>query len=265
MLLALLTVLTLVSGTGISAVRAEEEEYTLPREEGTRQITFYWYQESGNYESCDMWIWFPNADGKGYLFHPCAYGAKVVLNVPDDVTQVGFIVRRDCSEPGGSSWGSAVKDFDGDRYAELTGDTTEVYLKPGDANQYKSDDGGKTLYQEKKMTMAGITAMDKIQYMLNPAVRIESLDAVKVIEENTGRELEVTGLSSLNNQVVMGEITVGEDLDLSGVYTVQIEGYDAINAVPTKVFDSDAFVEAYTYDGDDLGATVTEDGTVFKV
>ncbi len=264
MLTALVTVLALVCGTGIPAARAEEE-YVLPREEGTNQITFYWYTESGNYEKCDMWIWFPNADGKGYLFHPCDYGAKVVLNVPEDVTQVGFIVRKDCSEPGGSSWGSATKDFDGDRYAEITGDTTEVYLKPGDGNQYKSDDGGKTLYQEKKMTMAGITEMDKIQYFLNPAVRIASLDQIKVTEQDTGREIEVTGLSSLNNEVVTGVITVGEELDLSRVYTVQIEGYEEITVVPTKVFDTQAFVDKFAYDGDDLGATITENGTVFKV
>ena len=264
MLTALWMALALMCGTGISAAEAEEE-YTLPREEGTRQLTFYWVQDSGNYEKCDMWIWFPNADGRGYLFHPCEYGAKVVLNVPEDVSKVGFIVRKDCSEPGGSSWGSATKDFDGDRYAELTGETTEVYLKPGDGNQYRSDDHGKTLYQEKKMTLAGITALNQIQYFLNPSVRIESLDAVKVTEQETGRALEVTDLSSLNNKVITGTITLGEDLDLSRVYTVQIEGYDAIAAMPTKVFDSETFREQWTYDGDDLGAVPGENGTVFKV
>ena len=264
MLTALWMALALMCGTGISAAEAEEE-YTLPREEGTRQLTFYWVQDSGNYEKCDIWIWFPNADGRGYLFHPCEYGAKVVLNVPEDVSKVGFIVRKDCSEPGGSSWGSATKDFDGDRYAELTGETTEVYLKPGDGNQYRSDDHGKTLYQEKKMTLAGITALNQIQYFLNPSVRIESLDAVKVTEQETGRALEVTDLSSLNNKVITGTITLGEDLDLSRVYMVQIEGYDAIAAMPTKVFDSETFREQWTYDGDDLGAVPGENGTVFKV
>ena len=264
MLTALLTVLALLCGTGIPAARAEEE-YTLPMEEGMRQVVFYWYQDSGNYDACDMWIWLPEKDGRAYLFHPCEYGAKVVLNVPEDTSKVGFIVRRDCSDPGGTSWGSATKDYDGDRYAELTGDVTEVYLKPKDENQYKSDDHGKTLYQEKKMTMAGITGMNEIQYYLNPAVRIESLDQVKVTEQDTGRKLEVTGLSSLNNQVITGKITVGEELDLSRIYTVEIEGYDALAAMPTKVFDTEEFIENYTYDGDDLGAVPGENGTVFKV
>lgn len=262
MLTALLMTLTLFFGP---AAGAEEEEYTLPREEGTRQLTFYWQDEEADYSTCDMWIWYPNADGHGYLFHPCAYGVKVVLNVPEDVSEVGFIVRRRCSDPGGASWGEATKDYDGDRYAEITGDTTEVYLLPGDENQYKSNDGGVTLYQEKKMTMAGIIELNQIQYYLNPAVRLESLDQVTVTEQETGRKLEVTGLSSLNNSVIAGKITVGEELDLTRSYTVQIEGYDAITAVPTGVFDSAAFAEKYNYDGDDLGAVPGENGTTFKV
>ena len=262
---ALLMVLAFLCGPAAVPAACAEEEYTLPREEGTRQLTFYWQDEEADYDTCDMWIWYPNADGHGYLFHPCAYGVKVVLNVPEDVNQVGFIVRRRCSNPGGASWGEATKDYDGDRYAEITGDTTEVYLLPGDENQYKSDDGGVTLYQEKKMTMAGIIGMDQIQYYLNPAVRLESLDQVTVTEQETGRKLEVTGLSSLNNSVIAGKITVGEELDLTRSYTVQIEGYDAITAVPTNVFDSDAFTEKYNYDGNDLGAVSGANGTVFKV
>lgn len=265
----LLTVLAMVLALwgGVPAVPSAraEEEYTLPREEGTRQVVFYWYGEDADYDTCDMWIWYPNADGRGYPFHPCAYGAKVVLNVPESENSVGFIVRRSCSDPGGTSWGSATKDYDGDRYAEISGDVTEVYLKPGDANMYKSDDGGKTLYQEKKMTLAGIVDLNQIQYFLSPAVRVESLDQVKVTDRETGRQLEVTGLSSLNNNVITGKITLGEELDLSRVYMLEIEGYDPIAAVPTRVFDSAAFVENFVYDGDDLGAVLTGSGTRFKV
>ncbi len=265
LLTALLMAFVLWAGTPAALFACAEEEYSLPREEGTRQVIFYWNGDGADYAKCDMWIWYPNADGHGYLFHPCEYGAKVVLNVPESESRVGFIVRRNCSDPGGASWGEATKDFDGDRYADLSGDVTEVYLKPGDANMYKSDDGGKTLYQEKKMTLAGITDMNQIQYFLSPAVRIESLDQVKITDRESGRRLEVTGLSSLNNNVVTGKITVGEELDLSRVYELEIEGFEPIVAVPTKVFDSAAFVENYVYDGDDLGAALIDGGTRFKV
>ena len=258
---SLLTALLML--LAVIPVSAGAEEYTLPMEEGKNQIIFYWDAEDANLDNCDMWIWFPNADGRGYLFHPCEYGAKVVLNVPADVDKVGFIVRRDCSEPGGTSWGSAVKDYDGDRFAAITGEVTEVYLKSADGHQYLSRDGGKTLYEELTFTLAAISGMNEIQYFINPAARIESMDQVRVTEGD--RKLEVTGLSSLNNSVVTGKITLGEELDLSKIYTVEIEGYGAKDAVPTKVFDSPAFKERYTYEGDDLGAVLTETGTRFKV
>ena len=239
------------------------EDYTLEREAGCNQLTFYWYNETGEYDDCDMWIWYPNADGRGYLFHPCDYGAMVVLNVPEDITEVGFIVRRGCSDPGGTSWGDATKDYDGDRFAQITGPDTEVYLKPGDAAMYMSDDGGTTVYQAKKFNMAGIVAMDQIKYSITPALRIESLDQVQVLDGD--RQLPVTELSSLNNEVVTGVITVGEKLDLSKTYTVKIEGYEPCTAMPTQVFDSPEFEAEFVYDGDDLGAVIEGDHTNFKL
>ncbi len=238
-------------------------EYVLEREEGHNQVTFYWHADNVDYSTCDMWIWFPNRDGRGYLFHPCAYGAKVVVNVPEDVAEVGFIVRRNCSDPGGTSWGEATKDYDGDRYAPVTGADTAVYLKAGDKAQYLSDDGGVTLYQAKALTLAGMVSLNQIRYNLTPAFRITSLDQIKVREGD--REIGITDLSSLNNEVVFGVITLAEDLDVSKTYTLEIEGFEKQTVVPTLVFDSEDFVRAYAYDGDDLGAVIGEDGTTFKV
>ncbi|MBO4384480.1 MAG: type I pullulanase [Clostridia bacterium] len=241
----------------------DNEEYELPREPGTNRLVFYWSCPGVNYDKCDMWIWYPNADGRGYLFHPCEYGVKVMLNVPEDITEVGFIVRKNCSNPGGSSWGDAEKDYEGDRWAKIEGDTTEIYLKAGEGAQYKSNDGGKTLYQEKVFNLAGIVAMNQIKYNITPAMRITSLDQIKVLEGD--REIEIESVSSLNNEVVTGVITLKEELDISKLYTVVIEGYEEKTAVPTAVFDTQEFIDRYTYDGDDLGAVLSGDGTVFKV
>ena len=129
------------------------EEYTEPIPEGYNQVTFYWSWD-GSYENCDVWAWWGDVAGKGYIFHECAYGAKAIVNVPEGVEELGFIVRRDCSDPGGSSWGSATKDYEPDRFAPIEGKETVVYLKTGDPALYKSNDGGKTLDQTKKITIA---------------------------------------------------------------------------------------------------------------
>ena len=287
LILALLLALTLLSGCGTAAAPSvqppeeeeraldpageqdspdaaeAEEEYSLAPEEGCNQLTLYWSYPGGSYENCDVWVWFPGRDGHGELFHPCAYGAKVVLNVPQDVSEVGFIVRRDCSDPGGSSWGSATKDFDGDRFAEITGRDTTIYLKSGEQMQYTSRDGGVTLDPIRVFKLAGIQSPTEIRYSLSPAKRIVSLDEVAVYDGDT--RLALSDLSSLNNEVVSGTITLAEPLDLSHSYEVEIEGYGRIPALPTGIFDSQEFLDAYVYEGDDLGATVKGGKTVFKL
>ncbi len=247
--------LTLAMAAGMLSFSAAEG--------GTRRLTLYWTSPGTDYAKCDMWIWFPGKDGSGHLLEPCEYGACTSVDVPEDVEEVGFIVRRDCSDPGGSSWGSATKDVDSDRFAVMTGNPTEIYLQPGDALQYTSPDGGKTLNPMRVFKLAGIISPSEIKYSISPAVRLESLSAVHVRLD--GKDVEVSGLSSLGNKVNNGVITLAEPLDLSRTYTVEIEGYGEAPAVPTALFDSPEFIENYTYSGDDLGAVISGDRTVFKV
>ncbi|MBR6040707.1 MAG: type I pullulanase [Clostridia bacterium] len=240
-----------------------EDEYFLPKEEGMNQLTLYWKASSIDFDTSDMWIWFPGKDGRGYQMYPCAYGAKCMINVPADVTEVGFIVRTHCSDPCGTAWGDATKDYDGDRFVEMDGDTA-VYLVSGEGAIYYSSDGGATLMQKKAVNYVGIVSKNEIKYSVTPAVRIESLDQIAVYEGD--RKLEVESMSSLGNEVVMGTIKLKEDLDVTKLYTVEIEGYEKTTAIPTDIFDSKDFIENHTYDGDDLGAVIGADGTTtFKV
>ncbi len=238
------------------------DEYTLEREDGCNQLTIYW-AGSADLAKCDIWIWFPGKDGRGYEMHECNYGAKVVVNVPQDVTEVGFIVRTNCSDPGGTEWGEATKDAtESDRYVVMDGDTT-IYLKQGDALQYSSNDGGETLVADKKYNSVSMKDFTTIKYNVNPAVRLTSLDQVKIYCE--GEQLEVVSLSSLNNEVIHGEIGLAQKLDLTKNYEIEIEGFGRHTVVPVGIFDSQEFIDNYTYDGDDLGAVIKGDVTAFKV
>ncbi len=239
-----------------------EDEYTLPLEDGFNQLTFYW-NYNGTYENCDMWIWWDDKPGQGYLFHECQYGAKVVLNVPSDVNEVGFIVRRDCSDPGGSEWGSATKDFEQDRFAVIEGKETFIYLKSGVGSQYTSNDGGKTLETMKKFLLAEMADEYKIKYRITPQAEITDLSAVKVYKGDN--ELEVSSLSTLGRSASWGYVEIKENLDLSANYRVVIEGYGEKTVIPLEIFDSEYFANEYHYDGDDLGATVKDGKTVFKL
>lgn len=238
------------------------DEYKLPLEDGYNQLTLYW-NHNGSYDNCDIWIWWGDKAGQGYLFNRCSYGAKVVVNVPVGVEEVGFIVRKDCSEPGGNSWGSATKDFEQDRFAVLDGRETFIYLKSGVGDQFTSNDGGKTLEMIKKFSLAGIVDQSKIQYIITPKTTISDLDDIKVYDGD--REISVKSLSTLGRNASTGYIEVNETIDISKEYRVEIKGYGSKAAVPTSVFDSDFFAENYHYDGNDLGAVINGDNTIFKV
>ena len=240
-----------------------EDEYRLPLEDGYNQITFYW-SHPGVIENCDIWAWWDGKEGSGYVMHPCDYGAKVVLNIPEGIEQIGFIVRTDCSEPGGSAWGEATKDATSeDRFAVIEGRETFIYLKSGDAAQYSSNDGGKTLTMIKKFTLAGMTDPHKIQYSITPKTTISKYSQVKVYEGE--KELTVLNITNMGKAATTGIIEVEETLDIAKSYRVVIENYGEKAVVPTSIFDSDYFIENYTYDGDDLGAVINGDTTTFKV
>jgi len=241
---------------------AEPEEYFEPIPEGHNQITFY-YRSPEGYENCDMWIWFPGADGKGHLFTECEYGAKVIVNVPEGIEEVGFIVRRNCSDPGGSSWGSATKDFESDRFAKIEGRENFVYLLTGDGNQYISKDGGKTLDMAKKFKMASMADRNVISYSITPKTNVSDPSMLKVYEGD--REIEIAELTSFGKESDRGEIILAEDLDLSGNYRVVLEGYGEKAVIPMEIFDSEYFADNFHYDGDDLGAVIKGGETVFKL
>lgn len=237
-------------------------DYFLPIEEGYKQVTFYWNSGKIDISECDMWIWWDGKDGQGYLMYPCTYGAKVVVNVPDTLTEIGFIVRKNCSDPGGNSWGEATKDYEDDRWANLTGESTVIYLKKGDGEQYTSSDGGKTLEAIKAFSVASIKDLHTVHYVVNPSIRITSLSDVKLYEGD--KQIEISSLSSLNNKITWGDIGVSEELDITKTYTLEIPGYGQKTVVPIDVFNSEEFEEKYNYDGE-LGSEIVDNGVNFRV
>ena len=176
------------------------EEYQLEREAGCNQLSIYWTKDKIDIDTSDMWIWFKGKDGKSYPTHPCDYGAKVVINVPEDVEEVGFIVRTGVTELGSTSWGTANKDFDGDRFVPMTGGDLSVFLKSGEETIYYSEDGGMNLQQKMNLKFAGIVAENQIKYTIEPAARLTSLDQVQV--KVNGQPLTVDKLSSDRKSVV---------------------------------------------------------------
>ena len=229
--------------------------------DGYNQLVIYW-DYAGDLSTAAFWIWPEGGEGQGYPVEQDEFGCKTVVNFPENVTRAGFIACYGCSATSGSTWIGGTKDVDADRFVEINNRRVVIYLKSGDANIYYGNNGG-NLETVKELKMAAMIDFNTIKYTVSPAVKITSLDQIKVYDGD--RQIPITNLSSLNNGVVSGKITVDEKLDLSKTYEVEIEGYGTKTVVPTLIFDSKEFIENYTYDGDDLGAVISGDTTTFKV
>ena len=111
---------------------------------------------------------------------------------------------------------------------------------------------------------AGMTGLTTIAYTLLSPYTLSSLTQIRIFSPE--QEIPVIGLSTLGIETNGGMITVGIELDLRKEYLLQIEGLGCVKIIPTDVFDSEEFIRRYTYDGDDLGATIQCNGsTTFKV
>jgi len=231
-----------------------DEEYTLELEDGYRQLTIYYNREQG-YENCDVWLWYGTVAGRGYTFHECEYGAKMVVNVPDSVTDVGFIIRYDCSNPGEDTWSNAKKDGEADRKVKLDGDYTVIYTKFGDTNNYTSTDGGKTLDIMRFISLADMQDLRHVKIAVSDSSKVNA-DAVQIVD-GTGKQVAI---SSVTDNI----ITLADDLDLSVAYTLKVKGMDDIGIVPMTYFSSTQFESQYNYDGK-LGVELDENSTTFRL
>ena len=251
---------TAVPTTPTTVPGGHEDEYFLPKEEGCNQLTIYW-NYPGDVSTAGFWIWPEGGNGYGYEVYPCEYGVKCMVNIPEDVTRVGFIACYGEVTVPSSSWIGGTKDFDGDRFVDMNGDVT-IYIKQGDGMIYNSKDEAGAAATV--VNFAEMTSFTTIKYNLPSATRFSSLDEIKVFKN--GEAVEVLSCSTMGNKVNHGVITLAEKMDLSAVYTLELAGFDSKVVMPTKVFDSEEFINNYTYDGDDLGAIAQVDGsTTFKL
>ena len=145
----------------------------------------------------------------------------------------------------------------------IEGRETVIYLKSGVEDQFKSNDGGKTLEMIRKFTLASMADERKLSYRVTPKITINDINKVKVFEGD--REITVTGLSSLGRSSATGYIEIGESIDLSKTYSIEIEGFGRKTVIPMEIFDSEYFAQNYHYEGNDLGSVIDGDNVTFKV
>lgn len=242
-------------------VSADGLSEDIPAKADSPTLMLHYSRDNSDYKNWDFWVWKDGSDGMGFsIDYKDDFGAValVQLSVLDaSVTDtVGIIPRK-----GGNNWTS--KDVSIDRFLDLSTMTLDknnyfhIYLIEGDGELYKSA-------EEISLKVTASFDSSGTKIMVETKLAIESVtffaDGVQIGEvEGSGSatEAELAFTDSLK-------------LDLNKTYTVSVKLADVDEPVEATadisvLYDTDLFAEAYTYDGDDLGANYSATHTLFKV
>lgn len=229
--------------------------------EGDIVLRVHYHRFASDYDGWNLWLWPEGCDGAAYYFtgeDDFGQVAEVTIPNPGEASRVGIIVRL-------NEW--EAKDVDKDRF--FTTSTTnadgsiDVYLVQSNEMIYKAKDD---VDLSPKFLSASINQMDQVE--INVTIPFNKDDALNLfkLQDSTGKEINITniyadGSGTISNCVLFLE----EALSLDEKYSVVSDTYGEIALSMNKVFDLDAFEDAYFYDGDDLGAIYSADETAFRV
>jgi len=225
-------------------------------------IAFHYKRSDGAYKDWALWLWEKGSDGAEFTFNGYdSYGGVAVYPLSKwsaavTTNGLGFIVRT------AGSWTS--KDPDGDRFVDFSlykqdaNKVYNVYLVSGDKEVYDSPSKTKT----DAVTSAYFT---NVNYILCNTTNAISAYSVK---EN-GVEVATGSVSPAKNivPIKISDSFVG---DVTKTYSLSVT-FEKSGAVLTTnvgtniLYRLDNFKNAYTYEGNDLGVTVAEGKTTFKV
>lgn len=117
--------------------------------------------------------------------------------------------------------------------------------------------------REKQILSAEMVDFHTIAFQLRAPISAASMQKAKLLSGK--QEIAALVIPDGDGETDRGVLCAEQKLDLRLGYRVQLHGFGSKAVIPTKVFDCPEFVQEFIYDGDDLGATVVGNGTVFKV
>ena len=232
-------------------------------------VYVHYYRYQGDYTDWNLWVWKSkpvSQDGASYTFSTddtatgFNYGGVVTqITLSDDLLgseELGFIVRR-------GDW--AQKDIDNDRFIQIPADHTSselhIYLVEGDSRVGYGMDDPDGPDKSPKFKLAYFNQLNQIYFVATEELAPADIKIYKDDVELTPDDVTIDGFN--------GTIVLGEDVDFSKTYKIEATfGDNSVNDFEVTydgIYDSDEFETAFGYDGDDLGATVANGKTTFKL
>ncbi|MBN2876742.1 MAG: type I pullulanase [Bacilli bacterium] len=254
-----LGVFTIFAFISTNNIQAEEME--------PDTLIVHYFRYNGDYgDGWNLWMWPENGNGNAYNFDTTdseivtdGFGAVATIDMVENgmntVSKIGVIVRL-------NNW--ERKDVDKDRFINVP-ETVEngelhIYLVEGDERIGYSIDDPNGPDKTDKIISAYFIDVKTISFSMTSVVS-EADITLKINDVVT----EPKNITLVQNK---GTMELNSDVDLSNTYVIEVDfSGNTKDYIVTfdGIYDTEAFVDAYFYDGDDLGAIVDGNTTSFKV
>lgn len=241
------------------AALAERSEVKIDENQVKLNLHYHRYNPDDYQNGWNVWLWEPDKDGAAYDFTSTdSYGAIATIGVSEGSDKAGVIIRL-------NDW--EAKDIDADRYIDMTkakNGVLDVYFLEGDENVYYSS---AEVDLSPRFLSAYFTSNTEIYFKVTEMLTssTDKSDMYKVTDSD-GKEYKINSVTLGDGEETQtGTLTLAEKCDYSKSYTLSKTGYKTTAVSLSNVFSTQEFESAFTYDGDDLGASYSKESTTFKV
>ena len=254
----------------------ETTTYSDKAPETTSKIRFHYHRKGddgslSDYVKWSIWVWDSGNGGNGDRYQFKTYDDFGVICDVDlssvyasgftSTKQIGFIVST-------VNW---TKDIEENRYIDIKeqtpGGCQEVYLIQGNSKVF--DDSESTTVST--LGNARFDSLKQITFTVKPADDNFSFDKKAVSVVVDGQEIKDFTVGDYASKKCV--ITLGQAVDIRSTVSIRYKFTDKFTdeviAVMAKYYDTEEFINNYTYTGNDLGVTFDNDAnpskTAFKV
>ena len=210
-------------------------------------VKLHYNRPDGNYDGWSVWFWVDGVESADVPFAEENGQMVAGYAVPEGATSVGFIVKQ-------PDW--AAKDVDKDQFidvaAYLSG-VVHVYVEAGvEGYEVKLDSNVATGVKIKEAVYK-----DGVGIQVTMTEAVSDYAAGFAVSGMTVASVDETGAGSYL-------ITTAEPMDPFASYTLTYGDSTAGIRMP-NVYSTREFEDAFTYSGNDLGATWTKEKTSFRL
>ena len=238
--------------------KARQDVY---KKKNATKINVHYYDFKKNYKNVEASVTFNEKDSGTYAVQKKdKFGA---------VFQVGFVNEEKVKSIGlDISLSDGSKDCDSQRTIDLTrakNNKLDVYIVQGNKEVYYNK---KDAVKSPVISSASFVSGKEIVFSIADTMNTSDKNLVDKfhLKDQDGTEYELLKVWSEKPGVEKSASLILKDaVDFSKSYTLSMDGHISTQVSVSEAFSTDEFAEAFTYEGDDLGATYSKEKTSFRV